>query len=193
MCLVGFFFPPPSPDESFDLIVMNGLLEWVGKTSRFSDPREAQKASLNICRRLLKKGGYLYIGIENRFALAYMQGTDHSGLRFTSYMPRFLANLYCTARKGEPYNTHTYTKMGYEKLLRDCGFGHVDFYLAYPGYNLPRMMVPYDNLHALAYVVRTLMGAAGTKRSIARAMSRLPGAPRLYRYLSYSFGIVARK
>ena len=190
---VGDIFDQPFPDESFDLIVMNGLLEWVGKTSRFEDPREAQKESLRICRRLLKKGGVLYIGIENRFALSYLRGLDHSGLYYTSYLPRWLANVYTKLRAGKSYDTYTYTKSGYKKLLQEAGFSNFDFYLPYPGYNLPRLMIPYGNLKALRYAIQSLMPSVGLKRKIVRILARWSLALHLYRYFFFSFGIVARK
>lgn len=190
---VGDIFDQPFADASFDLIVMNGLLEWVGKTTRFADPREAQKESLRICYRLLKPGGRLYVGIENRLALAYLRGRDHSSLRFTSYLPRWLADAYCRWRLGQRYDTYTYTKRGYEKLIRESGFAATEFYLPYPGYNLPRIMIPYDNLKALAYVVRTIMRAGGRKKVLARWLAHWPETLRPYRYFFYSFGIIAQK
>lgn len=190
---VGSIFDVPLQKESFDLIVMNGLLEWVGATDRYRDPREAQIASLRICMNALKKGGYLYIGIENRLALSYLQGADHSGLLFTSYMPRFLASAYTTLRKRKRYDTYTYTKSGYEKLLGESGFDDVTFYLPYPGYNVPRLMIPHDNVNALSYAVRSLMPSRGVKRGAVRLLARWPSALRLYRYFFFSFGIVARK
>ena len=190
---VGDIFDASFPEESFDLIVMNGLLEWVGDTTRFHNPREAQIESLRICNKLLKKGGYLYIGIENRFALSYLQGRDHSGLYFTSYMPRFVANIYMKFRKGRPYNTYTYTKSGYEKLIKEAGFNDIKFYLPYPGYNLPRMMIPYENLHAFVYAVRSLMPAFGVKRRVAQLLALWLFTFRFYRYFFFSFGIVVRK
>ncbi|HRZ30057.1 MAG TPA: class I SAM-dependent methyltransferase [Candidatus Paceibacterota bacterium] len=186
---VGDIFDKPFSRESFDLIVMNGLLEWVGVTDRFSNPREAQIASLKICRDLLKKDGYLYVGIENRFALSYLRGRDHSGLYYTSYLPRWLANFYTKFRKGENYQTYTYTKVGYEKLFREVGFDNVSFYLPYPGYNLPRVMIPYNNLKALAY----LIGTTRVKSKIVRYLVCFPLVLRLYRYFFFSFGIVIKK
>src|SRR3989344_7478582 len=47
---VGDIFDEPFPSESFDLIVMNGLLEWIGVTDRFSNPRKAQLESLRIAK-----------------------------------------------------------------------------------------------------------------------------------------------
>lgn len=190
---VGDIFDLPFPKESFDLIVMNGLLEWVGVTDHFEDPRAAQIASLRICFDLLKPGGYLYIGIENRLALSYLQGIDHSGLRFTSYMPRWFANAYTKFRKGDEYKTYTYSKKGYETLLQESGFSDTRFYLPYPGYNLPRMMIPYDNINTLAYAIQALMPSVGIKRKVARLLARWPYALYLYRYFFFSFGIVARK
>lgn len=190
---VSDVFDLPFPKASFDLIVMNGVLEWVGATTRYRDPHEAQLASLHMCRELLKPGGYLYIGIENRWALSYLRAYDHSGLRFTSYMPRWLARPYTKLRLGKEYATYTYGKRGYEELLQETGFVDTRFYLPYPGYNLPRLMIPYDNLQALAYAVQSLMKGNGWGRRLARALASLPGVLYCYRYVFFSFGIVVKK
>jgi len=190
---VGDIFDASFLEESFDLIVMNGLLEWVGKTDLYNNPREAQIACLKICKGLLKKGGFLYVGIENRFAAAYLRGIDHSGLRFTSFLPRWLANIYTRLRKGKRYDTYTYTKNGYEKLLRESRFENIDFYLPFPGYNLPRVIIPYNNLNALSYAIRALMPYPSIKRKLARLLARSPSALSLYRHFFFSFGIIAKK
>ncbi len=190
---VGDIFDAPFEKESFDLIVMNGLLEWVGVTDRYSNPREAQIESLKIAKSLLKKGGYLYIGIENRFALSYLRGIDHLGLYYTSYMPRIVANWYTKLRLGRGYNTYTYTKAGYEKLLKEAGFDQYEFYLPYPGYNLPRLMIPYKNLNALAYVMRSLMPAKSNKKAVASVLIKSKLLLWLYRYFFFSYGIVVKK
>jgi len=190
---VGDIFDLPFRKESFDLIVMNGLLEWVGATDLYKSPREAQIASLQICKDLLKKGGSLYIGIENRFALSYLKAIDHSGLRFTSYMPRFIANWYTLLRKGERYNTYTYNVGGYQKLLREAGFSEADFYLVYPGYNNPRITIPYDNLNMLAYVIRGLMPENTWRRKMVKRLVGIRPLLWLYRKLFFSFNIFVQK
>jgi SAM-dependent methyltransferase len=190
---VADIFNLPYPKASFDLVVMNGVLEWVGVTDKFANPREAQIASLRICRDLLKPDGYLYIGIENRLALAYLRGPDHLGLWFTSYLPRWLANVYTKWRLGRSYNTYTYTKRGYEKLLREAGFTTFSFYLPYPGYNMPRLMIPYDNLKALEYVISNLMPAGGLLRQVFKFVARWSGALWLYRFFFFSYGIAVQK
>lgn len=191
---VGDLFDLDYPEETFDCIVMNGLLEWIGMTDRFSRPRQAQLAALNLCKKMLKKGGYLYIGIENRHALSYLsRGVDHSGLRYTSFMPRFLADWYTRARKGRPYNTYTYNKYGYQKLLSDAGFATSDFYLVYPGYNSPRILVPYDNLTVFSYVIRMFMSERSWEKRLIRRIAQIRPLLWLYRWFFFSFSIYAKK
>lgn len=190
---VGDIFELPFKEESFDLIVMNGLLEWVGATDKYRDPREAQLAALEISKRLLKPGGYIYIGIENRFAFSYLVGRDHSGLRYTSYMPRWLANIYTRLRKGKPYNTYTYSMGGYKDLLRETGFKDHDFYLVYPGYNNPRITVPYYNLNILSFAIRDLMAESTYKHKLAKILASSRTLLWFYRKLFFSFNIIARK
>lgn len=190
---VADIFNLPFGKASFDLIVMNGLLEWIGQTDLFKNPKEAQIQSLKICKDLLKEGGYLYIGIENRFALAYLNGLDHSGLRYTSYLPRWLANLYTKIRTGQGYKTYTYSKKGYEKLLKESGFDNSDFYLAYPGYNRPRIIIPYQDLDILEYAISNLTSAVGWKRKMAQNITAFIPLLWLYRKMFFSFNIIIQK
>ena len=135
----------------------------------------------------------LYVGIRNRWALAYLRGTDHSGLRFTSYLPRFVANLYTRLRTGARYDTYTYGARGYRKLLREAGFDTPELYLVHPGYNLPRILIPYENLAILRYVIEVLMPGGGGVRALAKRFARLRPLLWLYRELFFSFAIFAKK
>lgn len=190
---VGDLFDLLFPEESFDLIVMNGVLEWVGATDRYQNPREAQRAALQWCRKLLKKGGHLYVGIENRAAFAYLYARDHSGLRFTNYLPRFVADWYCRLRQGKRYDTYTYTVGSYQRLFAEAGFTKNDTYLVYPGYNCPRITIPYDNLDVLAYVIRRLIPENSWRRRLARRLAEIKPLLRLYRLGFFSFNFIIPK
>src|SRR3989344_9047582 len=185
----------PFAAESFDIIVMNGVLEWVGKTKHFSRPREAQIACLKICRQLLKAQGYLYIGIENRWAASYLRGRDHSGLRFTSYMPRWLADWYSRLRGKGSYATYTYSRRGYDRLLSDAGFAtdKIEYYLPYPGYNHPRIVIPYGRLSILRYVITSMLPAPNFRRRLIQCLARYALFLKLYRLFFFSYNIIARK
>jgi len=190
--LVSDIFDLPLQEGSIDLIIMNGVLEWVGVTDRFADPRAAQIRALEICKKLLKPGGRLYIGIENRWALVYLRTHDHGGLRYTSYMPRFVANIYSKLRGKGAYRTYTYSRRGYEELLRQAGFTvGTDFYLLFPGYNLPRVIIPYGDLDAFAYAVRAFKRPKGTIGRFLILLARSRMLLRIYRYFFFSFGMIA--
>lgn len=136
----------PFPTEYFDLVVLNGVLEWVaiGKTG---NPRKTQIRFLQEISRVLKRGGQLYIGIENRLNFKYFLGRpdDHSGLKYASLLPRLLANLYSKKVKSQPYKTYTYTSRGYSKMLSDVGFKAVKFFSPLPDYRHFKYIIDLDN------------------------------------------------
>jgi ubiquinone/menaquinone biosynthesis C-methylase UbiE len=151
----------PLPDNSVDLVVLNGVLEWVALRDSHHKPEEIQLDFLVEIRRVLKSEGVVYLGIENRLGAQYFLGAeDHSGYPFTSLLPRAIANLFIkvVAKTGpknnnsthvfsniEPgYRTYTYTKWGYQKLLYLAGFPKISFLWTWPGYSYPRLSGPLD-------------------------------------------------
>jgi ubiquinone/menaquinone biosynthesis C-methylase UbiE len=191
--IVGDIFELPFKEKSFDLIVMNGVLEWVGETEQFSDPMQAQIKSLEICRKLLKKDGYLYIGIENRYALAYLRADDHNGLRFTSFMTRWLASFYSKLRGRGKYRTYTYSKVGYQRIIARSGFlGTVNFYLVYPGYNLPRIIIPYENMAGIGFLVNNYVRNKNILLKLVQSIFKFNILIKVYRLFFYSFGIIIK-
>ena len=145
----------PFADDTFDVAVLNGVLEYVGEASDGTPPEEVQRRCLREIRRVVRPGGVLYIGIENRYGLLYFLGTrDHSGLRYTSLLPRPLANLITRFRLHRPYRSYTYSEAGYRSLLKSAGFDDPSVYLAYPTYREPHFILPSDNERALDYFVR---------------------------------------
>jgi len=67
VCLVqGSALQLPYPPESFDAIIVNGVLEWIGDWDLDGSPRSAQLRFLRQLHSLLKPNGRLLVGIENR-------------------------------------------------------------------------------------------------------------------------------
>jgi hypothetical protein len=134
------------------------------------------------------------VGIENRYALAYLRAHDHGGLRYTSYMPRFLANTYSRFMNHGSYRTYTYSKRGYEKLFMKAGFvNSSDFYLVYPGYNLPRVLIPYNSIRSLQYLIKTFKKSDNFIKTIMYRLVCSSIFIRLYRFSFYSFSIILKK
>jgi ubiquinone/menaquinone biosynthesis C-methylase UbiE/aminoglycoside phosphotransferase (APT) family kinase protein len=155
----------PFRDQSLDLVVLSGVLEWVAedgphsapgdgkiaKAVRMSlsilgarNPRRIQRRFLQEIRRVLKPTGQLFIAIENRLNLEYFyrRVDHHSSLRFGSLLPRFAANLYSIVAAHRPYRTYTYSLSGYRKLLTSAGFDSHEFFGLSPGYSNLREIRP---------------------------------------------------
>jgi ubiquinone/menaquinone biosynthesis C-methylase UbiE len=144
----------PFPDDHFDLVVCNGVLEWVAAMNTARPPREVQLSFLREVKRILSDKGCLYLGIENRFSIGFILGQrDHSGLRYTSLVPRSVANFLVkrygrsggiardtSSKENEKewrgYYTYTYSIIGYNSLLREAGFKFKSYW-AFPSYNMP--------------------------------------------------------
>lgn len=174
---------PPLLDNSFDLIVVNGVLEWVGLWDRHPDPRAVQLHFLAKLRRLLRDGGVLVVGIENRYGHTAWRGAmDHSGLPYTSLMPRFLASLYMRAKAEQhhrmnhnwtrQYRTYTYSQRGYRKLLAESGLLSPQFYWADPGYNQPYSLIPLEKKLVQGHGLQRLRYAPSPRRKSWRRSAK---------------------
>lgn len=129
----------PYPDNYFDIVVLNGVLEWIPK-SVDGDPLSIQINFLTEVRRILKSSGQVYLGIENRYNYQYFLGKadDHSGLLFGSILPRRIANLYSCLKKRESYRTYTHSYNKYLSILRKAGFRQIRTFASLPSYRYPK-------------------------------------------------------
>jgi len=150
----------PFPEGSFDLILMNGVLEWIGSGTQDGNPQEIQTKFLSYIRSLLKSGGTLYIGIEGRFFLGYFTKNrdPHTQLRFTSVVPRKIADLICKLHGRAGYRTYTYSYPGYLRLLKSAGFlnQNVETIYSVANYKSPYFLFSYRNTTAYRYAFTKL-------------------------------------
>jgi SAM-dependent methyltransferase len=147
----------PFAPASFDLVALNGVFEYIGLWGKGA-PGRLQQEFLHNVQRLLKPGGYVYIGIETRFGMGSWLGTpDHSGLRFTSLMPRWLADWYCRRRRvpfygsasaANGYRTYTHSPRRYLAMLREAGFETARAFGVFDGYNRQIGIAPLDDFRA---------------------------------------------
>jgi SAM-dependent methyltransferase len=182
----------PFERKSFDLVVMNGVLEWVAEGME-GDPQQLQEAALRNAFDLLKPGGKLYLGIENRICLGYFVGypDPHSGVPFVTILPRPLAHWYAR-RKGckGGYRNYLYSSRGYRTLLTKIGYSDSDIYVALPSYNDPRFLIPLDGNGFSYYAHNFTLGRPG---KIVNALRVLLVKLDILKYFEYSFVIFAHK
>ncbi|MGH9476735.1 MAG: class I SAM-dependent methyltransferase [Terriglobales bacterium] len=133
--------------RQFDAIVANGVLEWSALLDLDAPPRSVQLDFLTQLREQLRPRGCIYLAIENRCGWAALRGgLDHSGLPYTSLLPRWVAHRVCRRRyRAEGnfgYRTYTYTYRGYRRLFDEAGLRVAGCWISPGGYNWPSKLVP---------------------------------------------------
>lgn len=191
---VGDAVTLPLLDGCCDAVLMVGVLEWVAWGRIGMLPEQAQQAALNEAYRVLKPGGQLYIGIENRYSIKSFLGfrEPHTSLRFISLLPRSLAQWYSHAARRRPFREYTYSEAELTRRLRDAGFVRVERYYPLPSYQNFRYIAPFDDLNLLRYLVTRLQGHGRFTGAFGWAI-RLGVELRLHRALAPCFAFLAAK
>lgn len=122
-------------DNSFDLITMEGVLEWVGIANRNKTPIGCQIQALKECKRLLKPNGVLYVGIENMLFPYFWLRDPHGKLPLTVLLHRHIANPFfrLVKGKGSYYGINILTYWGYKKVFNKV-FNNSNILLPIPHY-----------------------------------------------------------
>lgn len=135
----------PVAEKSVDLVVVNGVLEWVAEYRRRNDCRSAQLDFLKGIARCLCDGGKVAIAIENRWNISYLCGkSPHGEPPFVALLPRPIARLIHLLIRRKDYRTYIYGHWGYHKLLQEAGFSDIKTFLAVPNYYRPKAVCSID-------------------------------------------------
>ncbi len=183
----GSAVPLPFPAGAFDLVVVNGVLEWIPDATPGASPGAAQLTFLRDVYRVLSPGGAMGIAIENRLSLLNLGGDEpHGNPSYTVLMPRVLANWRTKTVQGHDYRTWTYSAWGYRRLLRAAGFRRVVIRQIQPTYHTPREVLSlHQSLEARKYF--------STRRPVGRALVACLARSGLLGYFAHSFYIEATK
>ena len=180
----------PFRENFFDLIVLNGVLEWLPFQRKNENPRSVQLFYLQKLRRLLKPNGTLYIGIENRTNYSLFLGAPdpHISVPFVAVLPRVLASLICRMTIGDVYRPYLYSHLGYRKLLGESGYRDVEVLSALPSYNEPRSIISLHK-HSIEFVDSVWVTKNRISSWVKSIMIRLD----LLKYFGHSYILFARK
>lgn len=151
----------PFRDGSIDYVILVGGLERaavdtgtagygrpLSTARRFAStgtaPRKMQMALLAESCRILKPGGGLFLGAENRYYYNYFGRLRDraTGLRGISLLPRVIANVYSLIVQRRPYLSHSHSERTYRKFLRRSGFVTLNEYVLSPDVRRVKNMLP---------------------------------------------------
>jgi len=174
------------PKETFDVAIVNGVLEWIPesepvvtdgywygskKSEVNGNPGEIQKAFLENVHAGLKDDGRLLLAIENRYDYKMFFGIrdPHTGTLFTTLVPRWVANLMSKIFKKRPYTPWIYSFKELENLLKKSGFSSVELHACWPDYRNPDYINGYGvkNPHYNPISAYKRNGKIGFKKLIA--------------------------
>ena len=148
------------PKNSYDIAVVNGVLEWLPEykpvelksyfklkdlSNEYKDPKIIQKEFLVNIREGLAKEGKLFLAIENRYDYKMFLGSKdrHADSYFTTIFPYKISNFLYKIFKGKNYRTTIYSFNELKILLKSTGFSSVDLYACWPHYHFPEYIIPY--------------------------------------------------
>lgn len=146
----------PFPTLQFDCVLLNGVLEWVGKAAPQKNPEVCQLQVLKEVYRILKKDGWLYLAIENRYYPPWVMHDPHVKIPLVAVLPRRIATRVHRWLTGNPYITYIHSYRKLRSLLRDAGFGEVKFYIPLLHYRWPFKVVPAEDSRCLAREITAL-------------------------------------
>ncbi len=119
--------------ESFDYIILNGVLEYA---AMFTEGQTPYQTFLKQLKSHLKQDGKFLIAIENKLGVKYFAGSpeDHT-------------NEYFTGLNGyKNCSVKTFTQKELEQLLLACGMEKIKFYYPYPDYKFPEEIFTTDSI-----------------------------------------------
>ena len=185
----------PFSDGFFDLVVVYGVLEWAGLSGEEQKPEFYQLKLLKEVQRVLKKGGHLYLAIENRLGIVYLLGQKdpHTNLRFVTLMPRFLANIYSRVVRGKPYRAYTHTLGDCKRLFKKAGFSDIETYTPLPSYRHFWYVLPLDEPKIMSYFLEHLSQASTPLARILLKLARKIKLLNLIRLFVPDYSFIVKK
>ena len=201
---VGDLLKLPFPEDYFDIVLLNGVLEWIPFFEEStSSPYHIQLSGLREVKRVLKHGGEIYLGIENRYALKYFLGArdEHTGLPFVTILPRRLASAVSRLSGKGPYRNYTYSLSGLKKLFAKSVLKFAKVYLPLKSYREINYIVDLNDLKAQAFGIDFLirhMNSEGIKNRLYYLFFLFVKVSQLYRLgffkrFGFSFIMIFKK
>jgi len=136
----------PYKDNSFDIVILNGVFEWIGFETNFEGVLQNQKRMLNEVYRVLKKSGLVWLTTKNKYSIYMLlsRNNNNNHIRFVSILPNKLINIISLKIKRMEYLSSLRSVSGYIKLFLSESFEPYKIWAAFPNVRYPTEYVRYD-------------------------------------------------
>ncbi len=180
-------------DNQFDLIILEGVLEWVGCSNPYDSQINCQIQAIRECFRILKPTGILYIGIENKIYPYHWFIDPHGYTPFTAILPKFISMPLYQRLKNEYYGQNVKSYWGYQKILRKI-FNNCQILVPLPTYKY-LFNVSSFNGKELRFKIKEVLKIKSIKKSHKMMMKLLQITShfRLSRMFTKDFVIICKK
>lgn len=169
----------PFESARFDVVLLNGVLEYMGVNGRGADPEALQVDALREVCRVLRPGGIVYVGIENRLYPGYLDADVHCGLPLVSMAPRWMANAISRAMAGRAFQHYIHSGWGLTRLLKRAGFAGVELFVPLFNYQYPIAFMPIDRSRQVTDWLTHVDGVSLSAEYHRMSFGRLPRMKRL--------------
>lgn len=134
----------PKLPFDYDYVCLIGVFEYAQSYIQSETPYED---FVKIMRKHVKNNGRVVIAIENKFGLKYWAGCkeDHVGTCFSGL-------------EGYPDggSARTFTRQGWERILKNCEVEEYSFYYPYPDYKFPTVIYSDKRLPELGELTNNM-------------------------------------
>lgn len=184
----------PFPSDTFDIVTLNGVLEWAGLYAD-GDPLDLQQRILEEASRVTTRDGCVCVAIENSLAAETLLGLrdTHTDTHILTALPEPLSSVLLRLRLGEDPRVRLHNRDGYERLFGSAGFGTVRSFNLVPSYNNYRFVVRTDDPVSHRFVYDHFDAGDFYKPAARLRKILAPRVPGLLPELAYSFLIVGRQ
>lgn len=182
----------PFRSGSFDVVILNLVLEWCGSRSQ-EDHEVVQRRLLSEIARVMKDGGCAWIATKNRYALRLLLGgrDEHcAGLRFGSALPRSLCRLLMRIRGAANARGHLHSHRYLKRMVMDSGFRDCEPAVGLPEGRYAEVFVMADS-DGFRELRRDGVVKFASGRWQSKIVSLVPNS--LYKYLAWGNAFVATK
>lgn len=137
----------PYCDKMFDIVILNGVFEWLGfETTTYSNVKNIQMKLLREINRVLKENGTIYITTKNKYSLEINLSKNYhnNGIRGVLLLPDGMINWLSKRIAKKEYLSGLLSLSQYIDVFKDAGLYIKKVWVPLPNFRYPQEFRDYN-------------------------------------------------